>query len=64
MKVARVLHESGITTSEALERAHPTGLQQTLKAAGLQRMNPAVWIEQAELAAKGDGEALNGYRVR
>jgi predicted flap endonuclease-1-like 5' DNA nuclease len=63
MKVARVLHEAGITTCEAIARANPTGLQQTPKAAELKRMNPEGWIEQAELTAKGDGEALNGYRV-
>lgn len=63
MKAARVLHEAGITTFEALARANPTDLQQTLKAARLQRMDPGGWTEQAELTAKGDGEALNGYRV-
>ena len=58
MKVARVLNEAGITTFEALARANPTDLQQTLKAGDCRG-----WVRQAELTAKGDGEALNGYRV-
>ena len=39
MKVARVLNEAGITTFEALASANPTDLQQTPKAARLQRMD-------------------------
>ena len=54
MKVARVLNEAGITTFE-VARASATDLQQTLKAGGLQRMNPEGWIEQAGLVAKRDG---------
>jgi large subunit ribosomal protein L17 len=57
-KVARVLNESGITTFEALARAEPGEVQQTLNAAGLQMMSPEGWIEQAGLAAKGDWEGF------
>ena len=57
-KVAKVLNEAGITTFEALSHANAAELQDTLKAAGLQMMNPEGWIEQAGLAAKGDWEGL------
>jgi large subunit ribosomal protein L17 len=57
-KVAKVLKEAGITTFAALAKADAAKVQEILKAAGLQMMNPAGWIEQAELAAKGDTEGL------
>lgn len=57
-KVAKVLNDAGITTFESLARAKPDDIQSTLKAAGLQMMNPEGWIEQAELAAKGDWDGL------
>jgi len=57
-KVARVLNDAGITTFEALARANVADIQKALNAAGLQMMNPAGWIEQASLAAKGDWEGL------
>ena len=57
-KVARVLNDAGITTFEALARAEPDEIKTTLNAAGLQMMNPEGWIEQAELAAKGDWNGL------
>lgn len=57
-KVAKVLKEAGITTFAALAEADPAKVQETLNAAGLQMMNPAGWIEQAKLAAKGDKEGL------
>jgi predicted flap endonuclease-1-like 5' DNA nuclease len=57
-KVAKVLNEAGITTFAALAKADPAKVQEVLKAAGLQMMNPTGWIEQAELAAKGDMEGL------
>lgn len=57
-KVAQVLKEAGITTFAALAEADPAKVQEVLNAAGLQMMNPAGWIEQAKLAAKGDQEGL------
>jgi large subunit ribosomal protein L17 len=57
-KVAKVLAGAGITTFAALANADTAKVQGVLKAAGLQMMNPAGWIEQAELAAKGDAEGL------
>jgi large subunit ribosomal protein L17 len=56
--VARVLNDAGITTFESLAHANAADIQKTLNAAGLQMMNPEGWIEQAELAAKGDWEGL------
>lgn len=53
-RVAKVLHEAGITTFEALAQAKAADVQKVLSAAGLQMMNPEGWIEQASLAAKGD----------
>lgn len=57
-KVAKVLNGAGITTFEALAHANPADVQNVLKASGLQMMNPEGWIEQANLAAKGDWEAF------
>ena len=57
-KVAKVLGEVGITTFAGLARANAADVQKTLTAAGLQMMNPEGWIEQAELAAKGDWAGL------
>jgi hypothetical protein len=57
-KVEKVLNDVGINTFEALARANPTEVKQALNASGLQMMNPEGWIEQAELAAKGDWEAV------
>ena len=53
-KVARLLNEAGITTFAALAAANPVELQKTLRAAGLQMMDPEGWIEQARLAAQGN----------
>jgi large subunit ribosomal protein L17 len=58
-RVAQVLNGTGIRTFEALARADPATLQNTLNAAGLQMMNPEGWIEQASLAARGDWEAFD-----
>jgi nucleotidyltransferase/DNA polymerase involved in DNA repair len=55
-KVAKVLNAAGITTFEALARANPSEVQKMLDQEGLQMMNPEGWIQQAELAAKGDWE--------
>jgi hypothetical protein len=57
-KVAQVLKEAGITTFAALSQAEVEELKKSLHAAGLQMMNPEGWIEQAELAAKGDWAEL------
>jgi LPXTG-motif cell wall-anchored protein len=57
-KVAKVLNAAGITTFEALARANPSEVQKMLDQEGLQMMNPEGWIQQAELAAKGDWERL------
>jgi hypothetical protein len=57
-KVARVLNDAGIRTFSDLANAKAENVQETLKAAGLQMMNPEGWIEQAALAAKGDWTTL------
>lgn len=57
-KVATVLKGAGIATFEALSNANTAEVQNALKAAGLQMMNPDGWIEQAQLAAKGDWDSL------
>jgi predicted flap endonuclease-1-like 5' DNA nuclease len=57
-KVARILQEDGITTFDALAHANSAEVQKVLNDAGLQMMNPEGWIEQANLAAKGDWEEL------
>ena len=53
-KVARLLRGQGITSFEALAAADPLKLKNVLSAAGYQYMDPASWIEQAALAAKGN----------
>lgn len=57
-KVAKVLNEAGIHSFADLAGANAADLQRTLDAAGLQMMNPEGWIEQAELAARGDMDGL------
>ena len=57
-KVAKVLNDAGITTFDALATADAGEVQEALNAAGLQMMNPEGWIEQADLAAKGNWEDL------
>ncbi len=57
-KVAGVLADAGYTTFAKLAAADADAVSTVLDAAGLQMMDPAGWIEQAELAAKGDMEAL------
>ena len=58
-KVSQVLAEAGITTFAQLANADKATVEEALKAAGLQMMDPSGWIEQAVLAAKGDWEALS-----
>lgn len=53
-KVAQILSGAGISTFQQLAAADVSSVQKILSEAGLQMMNPAGWIEQAKLAAKGD----------
>ncbi len=57
-KVARVLAGMGITTFADLALADYAKIKAGLYAAGYKYMDPAGWIEQAALAAKGDMEGL------
>ena len=57
-KVAAVLTEAGYATFAELAAADADKVRAALKDAGLHMMDPAGWIEQAELAAKGDMEGL------
>ncbi len=57
-KVARILNESGISTFDALANADASEVPQILTVGGLQMMKPAGWIEQAQLAARGDWTVL------
>jgi len=57
-KVAGVLAGIGITSFESLAKADIGTVKAALEAAGYKYMDPASWIEQAALAAKGDFESL------
>ncbi len=57
-KVEQILKQAGIRSYDSLSSADPAKVQQVLKEAGLQMMNPEGWIEQADLAAKGDWTEL------
>ena len=57
-KVEQILKQAGIRSYESLSQADPANVQNVLKDAGLQMMNPEGWIEQADLAAKGDWDKL------
>ncbi len=57
-KVEKILHEAGIRTFQDLANASPDQVDAILRAAGLQMMSSAGWIEQAQLAARGDMEGL------
>jgi len=57
-KVAKVLKSAGIVSFDDLAHARPEKIEQALKAAGLNMMDPTGWIEQAKLAAKNDMEGL------
>jgi len=61
-KVAQVLAGIGITTFDALAKADPAQLRSALDAAGYKYMEPAGWMEQAALAAKGDTEGLKALQ--
>jgi hypothetical protein len=57
-KVAKVLNEAGVHSFADLAKANAYDIQKILDEAGLQMMNPEGWIEQAQLAAKGDMDGL------
>jgi len=57
-KVARLLAGMGITTFSGLASADRGQLRSALDAAGYKYMDPAGWIDQAALAAKGDAAGL------
>ena len=57
-KVEQILKQAGIRSYQSLSIADPAEVQSVLKDAGLQMMNPEGWIEQADLAAKGDWAGL------
>jgi large subunit ribosomal protein L21 len=57
-KVAKTLAEAGISTFEALASTSVEDIQKILTDAGLKMMDATTWPQQAELAAKGDWDAL------
>lgn len=57
-KVAKVLNDAGITTFDELAHAKIADVQKVLNEAGMQMMSPEGWIDQANLAAKGDWDAF------
>jgi predicted flap endonuclease-1-like 5' DNA nuclease len=57
-KVAKLLAGIGITSFAALAAADLAKLREALDGAGYKYMEPAGWVEQAALAAKGDAEGL------
>lgn len=57
-KVAKLLESIGITSFQQLADADLGKLREALDGAGYKYMEPAGWVEQAALAAKGDTEGL------
>jgi len=57
-KVSTVLAGIGISTFESLAKADYDKVKAALDTAGYKYMDPAGWIEQSALAAKGDTEGL------
>lgn len=57
-KVAKVLAGIDISTFESLAKADYAKVKAALDTAGYKYMDPAGWIEQAALAARGDTEGL------
>ena len=57
-KVANVLAGIGVTTFDELAKSEIGTLKDALASAGYQYMDPAGWIDQAVLAAKGDMDGL------
>jgi large subunit ribosomal protein L21 len=58
-KVEGVLNDAGFNTYAQLAKADVENLREILATAKLQMMDPSSWAEQAELAAKGDWDALD-----
>jgi predicted flap endonuclease-1-like 5' DNA nuclease len=57
-KVSKVLKAAGINSFDDLAHANPKKVMELLKGAKLTMMDPAGWIEQAKLVAKGDMQGL------
>ena len=57
-KVESLLNEAGISTYAELAEANVDNLRKMLAEAKLQMMDPSSWAEQAELADKGEWDAL------
>ena len=57
-KVAKTLAAAGVSTFEALASTSAEDIQKILTDAGLKMMDATTWPQQAELAAKGDWDAL------
>ena len=63
-KANQVLKKAGITTFSQLAAAEASKLRGALDAAGYRFMDPAGWIEQAKLAAKGKNDELKELQGR
>jgi len=61
-KVSLLLSDKGIRTFEALANTQVSTLQEILREAGLRFIDPSTWPEQAQLAAKGDWDALQALQ--
>ncbi len=57
-KVEQVLHKAGYRTYADLAAADADAVRAVLADSKMHMMDPSGWIEQAELAAKGDWESL------
>jgi predicted flap endonuclease-1-like 5' DNA nuclease len=57
-KTQNLLNEAGITTFAKLASADLTKLESILRKARLYMIDPSTWLEQAQLAAAGEWEAL------
>ncbi|MDQ2691777.1 MAG: 50S ribosomal protein L21 [Chloroflexota bacterium] len=63
-KVSKLLNAAGISTFEALAGTPVADLEKILTDADLQMMDATTWPQQAELAAKGDWEALEKLKTK
>lgn len=63
-KVSKLLNAAGISTFEALAGTPVADLEKILTDADLQMMDATTWPQQAELAAKGDWEALEKLQTK
>ena len=63
-KVSAYLHSIGIHTFEDLAKADPANLREQLLTHGFRLSDPALWMEQARLAAAGDWEGLQAAQDR